>query len=203
MSHFPEQTWADFVRGIGGHGTNLEVEAHLLSACPECRSDYDMWERVARFAAQESSYTAPDGLVYAVKAGFANPVAAEPDMWNLACLLFDSAAVALPAGIRSGNASTRQFVYEGEGLTVDLRFERNPDSNMISASGQVLDKAVPLRWLGRAAIVLWNDKGQLVSKAEAGEYGEFQFEFVPQDQLRMSIATADRRTLRIALGNLE
>jgi len=203
MSHFAEQTWADFVRGMAGHGTKPEIEAHLLSACPECKSDFEMWDRVARFASQEISYTVPDGLVYAVTAGFANPVAAEPNTWNLACLLFDSAAVALPAGIRSGNASTRQFVYEGEGLTVDLRFERNPDSNMISASGQVLDKAVPLRWLGRAAIVLSNDKGQLVSKAEAGEYGEFQFEFVPQDQLRMSIATSDRRTLRIALGNLE
>jgi hypothetical protein len=203
MSHLSEQAWADFVRGIAGHETKMEVEAHLRSGCPECKSDLELWERVARFAAQENSYTAPEGLVYSVTAGFANPVAAEPDTWNLAALLFDSAAVPLPVGIRSGTASTRQFVYEGEGLTVDLRFERNPDSNTISASGQVLDKAVPLRWLGRAAIVLWNSKGQLVSKVEAGEYGEFQFEFVPQEQLRMSIATADRRTLRIALGDLE
>jgi hypothetical protein len=74
---------------------------------------------------------------------------------------------------------------------------------MISASGQVLDKNVPLRWLGKAAIVLWNDRGQMLTKTEAGEYGEFQFEFEAQDQLRISIATADHRTLRIALGNLE
>ena len=203
MSHLSEQAWADFVRGIAGHETKMEVEAHLRSGCPECKSDFELWERVARFAAQENSYTAPEGLVYTVTAGLANPVTAEPETWNLAALLFDSALVPLPVGIRSGTASTRQCVYEGEGLTVDLRFERKPDSNTICASGQVLDKAVPLRWLGRAAIVLWNGKGQLVSKVEAGEYGEFQFEFVPQEQLRMSIATADRRTLRIALGDLE
>ncbi|MGC2197449.1 MAG: hypothetical protein WA628_22435 [Terriglobales bacterium] len=121
----------------------------------------------------------------------------------MATLLFDSASAPLPAGIRGGAVSTRQFVYEGEGLTVDMRFERRQLSNTISASGQVLDKDVPLRWLGKAAIVLWNDKGQTVARTEAGEYGEFQFEFQPQGQLRISIATADRRTLRIALGNLE
>jgi len=137
-----------------------------------------------------------------VKMRFPASETPERETWTIASLLFDS-ATAVPAGIRSGTASTRQFVYEGEGLTVDVRFERRPHSNMISASGQVLDKEVPLRWLGKAAIVLWNEKGQLLTKTEAGEYGEFQFEFVPQEQLRISIATADRRTLRIALGNLE
>ncbi len=202
MSHFSEHTWADFARGIDVRGTKLEVEAHLASACPECKSDYEMWGRVARLAAQEENYVPPDSLVHAVKMRFPASETPERETWTIASLLFDS-ATAVPAGIRSGTASTRQFVYEGEGLTVDVRFERRPHSNMISASGQVLDKEVPLRWLGKAAIVLWNEKGQLLTKTEAGEYGEFQFEFVPQEQLRISIATADRRTLRIALGNLE
>ncbi|HST12889.1 MAG TPA: hypothetical protein VLL05_21100 [Terriglobales bacterium] len=203
MSHFSEQTWADFVRGIDVDGRKFEVEVHLGSACPECKSEFETWERVVRFALQESNYTVPDGLVQAAKAGFTSTESTEPESWNPATLLFDSALVPLPVGIRSGTANTRQLIYEGEGLTVDMRFERKPNSPLISATGQVLDKAVPLRWLGKAAIVLWNDKGHLLSKTEAGEYGEFQFEFVPQDHLRMSIATADRRTLRIALGNLE
>jgi len=40
-------------------------------------------------------------------------------------------------------------------------------------------------------------------KTVANDYGEFQFEFEHEDQLRISIITANRKTLRIALGNLE
>jgi len=203
MSHFSEQVWADYMRGIDSLGNKGEVQAHLASACAECKSARNLWGRVVGGAAKEAEYTPPETLVRLVKSGFGAAESAKPESWFLASLLFDSAAAALPAGIRGGAASTRQMVYEGEGLTVDVRFERRPHSSMIWASGQVLDKHVPLRWLGRAAIVLWNDKGQLLTKTEAGEYGEFQFEFQAQDQLRISIATADRRTLRIALGNLE
>lgn len=203
MSHFSEQAWTDFVRGIDASESKMEVEAHLALACPECKSAFDLWGRVARMAAKENEYAPPDRLVRLVKAGFPISTVREGDAWPIASLLFDSASAPLAVGIRGGAASTRQLVYEGEGLTVDVRFERQPHSNTISASGQVLDKNVPLRWLGKAAIILWNDKGQMLTKTEAGEYGEFQFEFEPQDQLRISIATADHRTLHIALGNLE
>ncbi len=203
MAHFAEQTWADFVRGIDDSGAVHEVQSHLASACPECEHDFDFWGRIVRLAARSNECVLPDSLVQAVKAEFFTVEPVEPGAWTMASVVFDSASAPLPVGIRGGAASTRQLVYEGEGLTVDVRFERLQHSNTISASGQVLDKAVPLRWLGKAAIVLWNDKGQTVARTEAGEYGEFQFEFQPQGQLRISIATADRRTLRIALGNLE
>jgi hypothetical protein len=203
MSHFSEQSWADFVRGIEVDGTNVKVEADLLAACPECESDHEIWERVARLASQERSYAVPDNLLQPVRARFAGTQAAESESWSPATLVFDSTLAPPPVGIRSGIASIRQFVYEGEGLSVDVRFERRANSSVVSASGQILDKDTPLRWLGRAAIVLWNDKGQVLSTTESGECGEFQFEFVPKDQVRMSIATTDRRTLRISLGSLE
>lgn len=203
MAHFSEQTWADFVRGIDTPATMREVENHLASACPECESNFELWGRIVRLATKENDYAPPNSLVQAVQAEFPVARAVEPEPWTMASILFDSASAPLPVGIRGGAASTRQFVYEGEGLTVDVRFERRQHSNTISASGQVLDKEVPLRWLGKAAIVLWNDKGQTVARTQAGEYGEFQFDFEAQGQLRISIVTADRRTLRIPLGNLE
>ena len=36
MSHFSEQVWADFVRGIGPTDQGREIEAHLMSGCPAC-----------------------------------------------------------------------------------------------------------------------------------------------------------------------
>jgi anti-sigma factor RsiW len=201
MSHFSEQTWVDFVRGMEVDEIKVKVEAHLLAACPECASDHAIWERVARLASRERNYAVPDNLLQTVKARFAGTQ--ESESWSPATLVFDSASAPPPVGIRSGMASIRQFVYEGEGLSVDVRFERRANSSVVSASGQILDKEAPLRWLGRAAIVLWNDKGQVLSTTESSECGEFQFEFVPKGQVRMSIATADRRTLRISLGSLE
>ena len=179
------------------------MDAHLAAACSECKSAFDLWGRIVRLAAKEKDYAPPECLIRLVKTTFSTGVSAEVEGWTIASLLFDSASTPLPIGIRGGMANTRQLVYEGEGLTVDVRFERRKHSNTISASGQVLDKEVPLRWLGKAGIVLWNDKGQLVAKTEAGDHGEFQFEFELQDQLQISIVTANRRTLRIALGNLE
>jgi hypothetical protein len=203
MEHFSEQTWADFVRGVGASGTTQEMEGHLASACPECKTAMALWGRLASLAAKEGDYAPPENLVRLVKLQFAIKPAAEPEGWIIASMIFDSATQPLPMGVRSGVARTRQVVYEAEGLTVDVRFERKQHSNTISATGQVLDKEAPLCWLGNSAIVLWTDRGQMVTKTVANDYGEFQFEFEHQDQLRISIITANRRTLRIALGNLE
>lgn len=159
MSHFSEQTWADFVRDIDTTGATPGWEAHLASDCIECKSAFDLWGRVGRLAAKERDYAPPDNLVRLVKLAFPAAEAPERRNWPIASLLFDSTSAPLAVGIRGAVASTRQLVYEGEGLTVDIRFERRQHSNSIRASGQVLDKHVPLRWLGKAAIVLWNDRG--------------------------------------------
>jgi len=202
MEHFPDQTWADFVRGAGLCANAQDIEAHLANRCPECKTAFDLWRGLGAFAAKESEYTPPPDLVRMVKLEFASQYPAEPAGWTFAGMVFDSMNQPLPAGIRSAAASTRQVVYEGEGLTVDVRFERKPHSNRISAAGQVLDKQVPLRWLGNAAVVIWTDGGQMLATTEANDFGEFQFEFESHDQLRISIATEGRRTLRIPLGNL-
>ena len=190
MEHFPDQTWADYVRGIGLSGNARDIEAHLANRCPECQTAFALWKGLDSFAAKESEYTPPPDLVRMVKLEFASQHPAQPELWTLAGLVFDSVIRPLPAGIRSAAASTRQVIYEGEGLTVDVRFERNPHSNRISAAGQVLDKQVPLRWLGYAAIVLWTDGGQMLANTEANDFGEFQFEFESRDPLRISTVTA-------------
>jgi hypothetical protein len=179
--------WADFVRGIG---TSETVKEHLGSSCPECETTLAVWGRIAQLAARESAYAAPENLVRLVKLQFADQQLSQREDGLIASMIFDSATQLLPMGVRSGGASTRQIVYEAEGLTVDLRLERKPHSSTFSAAGN-------------AAIVLWNEKGHMLTKTVANDYGEFQFEFEHEDQLRISIITANRKTLRIALGNLE
>lgn len=203
MAHFSEETWADFVRGVCASSTAQQLQEHLESSCPECNRASAVWGRIEQLAAKESNYAPPENLVRLVKLQVAEKRPAELEIGVLASMIFDSATQPLPMGVRSGTAGTRQILYEAEGLTVDLRLERKPQSSTFSAAGQVLDKDAPLTWLGNAAIVLWNDKGHMLTKTVANDYGEFQFEFEDEDQLRISIITANRKTVRIALGDLE
>jgi hypothetical protein len=203
MEHFSEQNWVDFVRGTGLPGTRQRVDKHLATGCSGCKSTLDFWKRIAGLAAEERDCVPPADLVHLVKAEFSAGKGFRPGPQTFAGMVFDSAMQPVAMGLRSGRAATRQVVYEAEGLTVDLRFERKQQGNVVSACGQVLDNDAPLSWLGNAAIVLCTHEGRMVTKTETNEYGEFQFEFEPQDQLRMSVVTIGRRTLRIALGNLD
>jgi hypothetical protein len=203
MEHFSEEMWADFVRGVSLPATRQALETHLASECAECTNAADFWRRIEDFTAKEGGYAPPENSVHSVKAEFASKQAVEPEGWTIARLIFDNTAVPLPMGVRSGAVSTRQVVYEAEGLTVDLRFERKACSNTISASGQVLDKQAQPSGLEDASVVLWTDTGRMITTTKANDHGEFQFEFEAQDHLRLSIVTAGRKTLRIPLGKLE
>lgn len=201
MPHFSEQQWADWVRGVAVSETTSAAQAHIANSCPDCKSALDLWKRVGDLASAEQNYLPPENLVRLVKLEFAlRPSSQEEGM--LAGMLYDSIAQPLPVGIRGAAAGIRQVLYEAEGLTIDLRLDHKPNSNTIHASGQVLSKDVPLCWVHEATIVLWDDKGQMVTTTESNHHGEFQFEFEAQDQLRITIASAGRKTLRIALGNL-
>jgi hypothetical protein len=201
--HFSEEIWVDFVRGAMAAGPAKELDRHLASNCPECSSDLKFWQRIVTFVAEDRHCTPPDYLVHLVKTEFTFRQAEEEESPMIAAMVFDTATQLSPVGLRSGPGSTRQVVYEAEGLTVDMRFECNRHRNLISASGQVLDKEAPLSWLGNAAIVLWTSQGRMVTRTETNNCGEFQLEFPPQDQLRLSVITEGRKTLRIVLGNLE
>lgn len=199
MSHFSEQQWADWVRGVAV-AENTAVQAHIASNCRDCKSALDFWRRIGDLASAEASYAPPENLVRRLKLEFAHQHPSEENM--LASMVYDSLRQPLPVGIRGAALGMRQVLYEAEGLTIDLRLEQKHNSNSIHASGQVLSKDVPLCWVNEAAIVLWNEKGQMVTTTETNHHGEFQFEFQAEDQLRLTIASQGRKTLRISLGNL-
>jgi hypothetical protein len=203
MEHFSEEVWVDFVRGATPLASVQQLQRHLEFNCPECNGALEFWQGIVNFAAEEQEFAPTADLVHLVKTEFQCSQAEEFDSPMIATMIFDTACQLVPVGLRSGPVSTRQVVYEADGLTVDMRFERNKYCNLISASGQVLDKDSPLTWLGNAAIVLWTNQGRMVTKTETNKCGEFQLEFPPQDQLRLSVITEGRRTLRIVLGNLE
>lgn len=201
MAHFVEEVWTDYVRGLAVSDVAQRVSAHLADNCVDCKKASAAWERIRTTTLREAQYQAPQDLVRLAKLQFIVDGPQLQDSW--AGLAFDTATQPAIAGIRGGLIHARQVIYEAESLTVDLRFERKVPGSAICVAGQVLDRQEPLSWVSDAVVVLWTDKGRMISKSEVNEYGEFQLEFEPQNQLRMSVITTGRKTLRIALGNFD
>ena len=201
MQHFSEQVWADFVRRISEPLTKANIESHLARGCSDCRATSDVWNRVQTMVSNEISYTPPENVVCMVKQEFAATNSQE-ETSVLASLLFDTFAQPLPAGIRSGAAVARQLVYEAEGLTVDLRLDSQSHSGKVLVVGQVLDKRHPRVSPSGVSIALWTQNGQPCLEVGPNQSGEFQLEFEAQDDLRLLIDVAGRKTIRIPLAHL-
>ncbi len=202
MDHFSEQNWADFVRGVGNSESRAELESHLASDRGDCATTLNFWTRMYTVTTREGFSAPPPEAVRMVKLEFAarrNAVSSEPLVANL---MWDSFAQPALAGVRSIAAAARQMVYEAEGLTVDLRFDRPPQSNTIHLIGQVLSHRTPRISTAGAAVMLWTDSGLSIAETKANEFGEFRLEFEAQNQLRLSIEIG-KSLIRISLANLK
>src|ERR1700751_4006029 len=105
------------------------------------------------------------------------------------------------AGVRSAAAAARQMVYEAEGFTVDLRFDRKPHSNAVHLIGQILDSARTGTLLRTLPVTLCTDTDVLIAEGSTNDLGEFHLEFEALDHLRLSIWTRSK-LIRIVLANL-
>src|SRR6266446_6637678 len=201
MQHFSEQAWADFVRGVSESETKANIESHLARGCCDCGATSDVWNQLQTIVSNEESYMPPESAVRMVKLEFVTTNSQEQAS-VLANLLFDTFVQPLAAGIRSGAAVARQLVYEAEGLTVDLRLDSQSPSGKILVVGQVLDQRLPRVSPSGVSIALWTPKGQPFLEVSPNESGEFQLEVNAQDDLRLLIEVAGRKTIRIPLANL-
>lgn len=200
MEHLSEQVLADFVRGTGSPAEGARVEAHL-KGCSECVALLNTWREVKTMGCCESMYTPPQNAVRMAKLEFA-AVRPEDAEAITARLTFDTFSRPLLAGVRSMTATPRQVVYEADGLTVDLRFDRQPGSKEVHLIGQVLDNRLPRTSSAGALVTLWNDKGLPLAEVSTNAFGEFHFDLHETDRLRLSIQVAGRLIVRIPLSNL-
>jgi hypothetical protein len=94
------------------------------------------------------------------------------------------------------------MVYEADGLTVDLRIDRPPQSNKVHLIGQVLARRTPASSIGDAWVMLWTERGLPILETRANKFGEFNLEFEAHEQLRLSIQVG-RTLVRIPLADLK
>jgi hypothetical protein len=201
MQHFSELVWADHVRGISS--SNCNVESHLASGCNACAATLGMWKEVSMFAARECNYIPPENAARMAKLEFAATRVQDNASALTANLVFDTLSQPALAGVRSVAAAARQMVYEADGVTVDLRFDRQPHSNTIHLIGQVLDRRVPRVSLGHTAVMLWTERGLPILETRTNEFGEFNLEIQAEDHLKLSIQAVGGTIIRIPLTNLK
>jgi hypothetical protein len=201
MEHFSEQSWADFVRGVGGLEISKAIKAHRAEGCPKCKTTHDVWSRLRTIATAEGAYAPPENLVRMVKLGFGGKPANQRGKWFLAHLVFDSFAQPVPAGVRSGALNVWQVIYEADGLTVDLRFGRRSRSTEVNLVGQVFDKQARRALQNNASVELSTEQDQLVATTTVSTSGEFHIEFEAKDRMWLSVKAAGRNTVRIPLTN--
>jgi hypothetical protein len=202
MEHFPEQAWADFVRGISKSTTKITMNSHLASGCTDCAAVLDVWKRLHAIASRESSYTPPEDRVRMMRVEFEARNVRSKNAPIMARLVFDTLGQPLTAGIRSAAATARQLVYEAEGLTVDVRLDAQSQSKTVLAIGQILDKRMPLIPSTEASVTLWTEKGLPLVETRPNQFGEFHLEFEAQDNLRLSVTVLGRTPILIPLANL-
>jgi len=210
MEHFHQQVWADFVRGVSTRQAKIgpsqdrdlrrELESHLESGCEPCTASFGVWKQVYGLATRESAYTPPDDVVRMTKLEFT----AQSQQAAEACdagLVFDTLSQPALGGVRSSAAAARQMVYESDGFTVDLRFERTSPKT-VHLFGQVLDADRSRSVLAICPVMLCGQNGTLLAEGRTNYLGEFDLQFEAQDHLKLSIWVSGSKMIRIALSNL-
>jgi len=201
VKHFPEQVWADFVRGLGTTETK-GLDAHLAKGCPDCIISVGVWKKIASIASREPSLSPPDGVVRMAKMEFAATSSAQQEPWAMARLVFDSLRQPLTAGVRSGAPEARQLMFDAEGTMVDLVLDVQPQARTITLVGQVVDKSGAKVAARQVSVILWAETGQPLAQAAANEFGEFQMEFAAQERLRLSVEIVGYKHIHIPPLNL-
>ena len=191
MEHFSEQAWADFARGFSAVEKTRGINAHIVSGCLSCKNARHFWTRIQTMALAERTYSVPENVVRLATLEFTAQQKRAENCTD-AVVIFDTLFRPLLAGVRGDEAIARHVVYDAEGLTIDLRFDRGPQPGKVSVVGQILDRWSPEKVLNGGSVVVWTEDGQLVATATANSYGEFQVEFDAHNDLRFTVSVGGR-----------
>jgi len=202
-THFEDDAWLGFVRGLVIAEEKQAMRAHLNQGCEECRQTYEAWQRFVEIAKQEAWDVAPESAIRFVKAAFAlrRRVAFRQGLAHVAERIFDSFQEPLPMGLRGSPASPRQLLYQAGNLLIDLRLEQNPGASG-ALTGQVVS-AQSGQSTGCAGVVLLREPNTVIAQTITNSLGEFQLDFERQDDLRVCLELLDGTLLDVVLpGNV-
>ena len=199
------QDWADFVRGVAQPERRKEMEDLLAGGSPEAARSFELMKSVAD-AAPYWGGAEPPAEVMARAAGIFRAREKE-SLWELPLvplrLVFDSLAAPQLAGVRAGEAGFRDTVHEGPDLTVSLRVEEEPGSELTAVVGQLQAEPGSGVTVSSRPVFIYQ-RERVVARTLSGGQGEFQLEFSGRRPLRLVVALEDpgrRIELELSAGS--
>jgi hypothetical protein len=188
MKHYSLEKWADFARGVIDEQERAAMQCHLEDGCRMCREALSLWKRVHTMGRQERNYEPPESAVRALRAAFSlyGPRKVRSGAQAAASLLFDSFRSPLAQGVRSGTSGARQLLYGVGKYRIDVRVERQIESEGLALLGQVLDSTDPGAEIGASVVRLMRDR-EVVAESATNRFGEFRLESSTGGRLQLRV----------------
>jgi hypothetical protein len=196
-THFDDDEWYNFVRGILPTSREQVMWAHLDRGCAECQAAHETWKRVLEIAGRDGSDSA-DSFAKAVFA-LQRTIPFRAGLALLAEPVFDSFQNPAPMGIRGSASGPRQLVYEAGGYLIDLQLEQ------LAGGPSTLTGQVVHAWTEGATdateVVLVRENF-VVGQTVANSIGEFQFDCDFSDNVKICLGISDGTFIEVQLPNV-
>src|SRR5256712_9562416 len=205
MKHFELAEWTDFVRGLIEKSARLPLEHHLASGCRKCRHTADLLRKLVIAAHSDSQVQVPD---YALRCARAIFLLQQPEKVQIlpripARLLYDSFREPLPAGLRTQQRLSRQYLYQAGDYSLDLWLENERGSPQVALVGQIQNRKQPGKRLGVGVPVLLVSGKKILAHAVSNSLGEFQMEYAPKKHHRLYVPVhRSGKRVRVFLNKL-
>jgi hypothetical protein len=188
MTHYSLEEWSDFARNRISSESMAEMQSHLDSGCAVCAQVSGMWMSVLEVASRESGFEAPEPGVRHAKAIYSivGPQRAESLPVRFARLVFSSFAEPLREGVRGGDASTCHLLFEEGNWLLDLHLKPQAERRLVSVAGQILERLQSEPAYDGHTVAVLRENVEL-ARAATNEFGEFQLEFSPADDLMLAV----------------
>jgi hypothetical protein len=193
--HLPLGAVVDGVRGVASL-PSMRLSRHL-DACARCRARFTTWNGFVVLAGRESRLLVPEAALDRVRT-LARP---RPGATPFAVI---ASRRGLQRGGRGGHARRRapdQFVYEAEGVAVDLRVSGNGAEDVVIV-GQVARAGQPDRRVGDLPVVLLDGEDVKI-RALSDARGEFHLAPPRCRRPRIEVGLPGGRIVRIPLAEIE
>ncbi len=197
--HYSIEAWTDFARGLDPSGQRERMQAHLDSGCAACRRRVQLLAAAWTASRQEGICEPPAWVVERAKGIFPSAAGREASIWipRLCELVFDSWLTPAAPGLRSGQGAPRHLRFRGEGVEIELQFEKPIGTRVLQIVGQV-SSPDGLRQLGGASVEAVA-AGQ-PARVECSQFGEFQLELRAATGISLRILLPDRmESLELAI----
>jgi hypothetical protein len=182
VKHFSEANWADFVGNLVTPKERMAMQQHIEDGCERCSDALQIWQSFSTITDGENAFAPPADAVRVVKSQF---VAIQPAAGSRVRLVFDSMFQPQTAGTR-GSVVARQFLYETDEYSIDLRLEPREQADRACLVGQVLHRLGADRNAPGLAVRL-QAGARMIAHTSTNEFGEFQLDFVVSDRLCLSL----------------